>query len=154
MSFINEGKELTCSVQFSDDTYIEYDIELEYQDDDSMAVAEIEVNITPAQTKAPLDGMAKQFEDDVRDALDTYFTKNYFNIGDRPDINFDFNTITLEVYEDNGDYSKGTIKVGQELIDKVLEQMKKDIEVGDLTAIDELLTFVPIRNLKGYLAED
>lgn len=41
----------------------------------------------------------------------------------------------------------------QELIDKCLEQIKKDIESGDLTAIDEMLMFLPIRYLKGYLPQ-
>jgi hypothetical protein len=39
------------------------------------------------------------------------------------------------------------------LIDKVLEQIQEDISYGDLTAIAELLTFVPIENLEGYLPE-
>ena len=41
----------------------------------------------------------------------------------------------------------------EELIDQVLEQIQKDIRDGDLTAIGELLTFVPKENLKGYLPE-
>lgn len=42
----------------------------------------------------------------------------------------------------------------QPLIDKVLDHMKKDIEAGDLTAIDELLKFVPKQYLEGYLPEE
>lgn len=41
----------------------------------------------------------------------------------------------------------------QEIIDKVLEQIKIDVAEGDLTAIEELLTFLPIKNLKNYLPE-
>jgi hypothetical protein len=41
----------------------------------------------------------------------------------------------------------------EELIDQVLEQIQKDINDGDLTAIAELLTFVPKENLIGYLPE-
>lgn len=41
-----------------------------------------------------------------------------------------------------------------EVIDKVLEQIKKDIFVEDWTAIEELLTFVPLENLIGFLPED
>ena len=37
------------------------------------------------------------------------------------------------------------------LIDEVLEEIKKDVASGDLTAIEELLNFVPIENLKAYL---
>ena len=41
----------------------------------------------------------------------------------------------------------------QELVDKVIEEIKRDIENGDVTALDELLKFVPIEYLKGYLPE-
>ena len=41
----------------------------------------------------------------------------------------------------------------QELVDKVIEQIKQDILDGDVSAIDELLKFVPVENLKGYLPE-
>ena len=40
-----------------------------------------------------------------------------------------------------------------EVIDKVIEQIKKDIFVEDWTAIEELLTFVPLENLIGFLPE-
>lgn len=42
----------------------------------------------------------------------------------------------------------------QELIDRVLEEMRKDFENGDVTAIDELLKHVDDRWLKGYLPEE
>jgi predicted transcriptional regulator len=42
----------------------------------------------------------------------------------------------------------------QELIDKCLEQIKGDVESGDVTAIDELLMFLPIKYLKGYTLEE
>ena len=41
----------------------------------------------------------------------------------------------------------------QALIDRVLEQIKEDVAVGDVTAIEELLTFVPKENLIQYLPE-
>lgn len=41
----------------------------------------------------------------------------------------------------------------QPLIDKVLNRIKEDIDAGDLTAIDELLKFVPVQFLEGYLPE-
>lgn len=41
----------------------------------------------------------------------------------------------------------------QELIDKVLEEIKKDVATGDVTAIDELLRFCPAKNLEAYLPE-
>jgi hypothetical protein len=39
------------------------------------------------------------------------------------------------------------------LIDQVLEQIQQDVMEGDLTAIEELLTHVPIGILIGYLPE-
>ena len=42
----------------------------------------------------------------------------------------------------------------EELIDAVIEEMKEQIEIGDWTAIAELLTFVPKENLVGFLAEE
>ena len=41
----------------------------------------------------------------------------------------------------------------QIIIDYVIEQIKKDVASGDLTAIEELLKFVPIKILKSYLPE-
>lgn len=40
------------------------------------------------------------------------------------------------------------------LIDKVLQQMQRDFDDQDITAVEELLTFVPIRYLEGYLPEE
>ena len=40
------------------------------------------------------------------------------------------------------------------LTDRVLEQIQKDIASQDLTAIAELLKFVPVVYLKGYLPEE
>jgi hypothetical protein len=39
------------------------------------------------------------------------------------------------------------------LIEKVLMQIVDDIEDGDLTALEELLSFVPVANLEAYLPE-
>jgi hypothetical protein len=39
------------------------------------------------------------------------------------------------------------------LTDRVLDQIQKDIASQNLTAIAELLTFVPVENLRGYLPE-
>ena len=41
----------------------------------------------------------------------------------------------------------------QELIDDVLDEIKKDVAMGDLTAIEELINFLPTNRLKGYLPE-
>lgn len=40
------------------------------------------------------------------------------------------------------------------LIDAVVEQIKKDLESNDETAICELLSFVPEKNLINYLPEE
>lgn len=42
----------------------------------------------------------------------------------------------------------------EKLIDAVIEEMKKQIDVGDWTAIDELLRFVPRENLVNFLPEE
>ena len=44
-------------------------------------------------------------------------------------------------------------KTQEELVDLVIEEIKRDIESGDLTALAELLTFCPTVNLIGYLPE-
>ncbi len=46
-------------------------------------------------------------------------------------------------------------KIGtkQELIDAVLEQIKKDVAEGDVTAIEELLYFLENKILIQYLPE-
>ena len=41
----------------------------------------------------------------------------------------------------------------EQLLDAVFEQIKKDLESGDCTALFELLNAVPEKNLKGYLPE-
>ena len=41
----------------------------------------------------------------------------------------------------------------RELLDQVLEQIQKDVAVGDLTAIEEMLGYVPLINLIGYLPD-
>ena len=42
----------------------------------------------------------------------------------------------------------------QALIDRVIEEIKNDIVNGDVTALDELLSFIPRENLIGYLPEE
>jgi hypothetical protein len=45
------------------------------------------------------------------------------------------------------------MKTLDNLIDAVIDQIKKDIMDGDITAIDELLKSVPVKNLESYLPE-
>lgn len=42
----------------------------------------------------------------------------------------------------------------QRLIDAVLEQIKSDIERGDVTAIEELIRELPTQNLINFLPEN
>ena len=41
-----------------------------------------------------------------------------------------------------------------ELINKVLEQIKKDLEAGDVTALEVLLGEVSEKSLRGFLPEE
>ncbi len=40
------------------------------------------------------------------------------------------------------------------LVDIVIEQIKKDFAMGDETAVDELLRFIPDENLIGFLPDE
>lgn len=40
------------------------------------------------------------------------------------------------------------------LINRVIVEIQRDFAMGDLTALDELLSFVPRENLIGYLPEE
>jgi hypothetical protein len=44
-------------------------------------------------------------------------------------------------------------KTKQELIDRVIENIKYDISIGDVTVLDELLSFIPTKNLVQALDE-
>jgi len=48
---------------------------------------------------------------------------------------------------------KGVSNMRVELINKVLEQIKKDLEAGDVTALEVLLGEVSEKNLRSYLPE-
>ena len=42
----------------------------------------------------------------------------------------------------------------QEIVDAVIESLKKDFNLGDYTVLDELLSFIPIKNLIQALPEE
>ena len=42
----------------------------------------------------------------------------------------------------------------ENIIDMVLEQIQEDVEAGDLTAIQELLSKVPMTDLQAFLPEE
>lgn len=44
--------------------------------------------------------------------------------------------------------------MNQLLIDRVIEEISKDFAMGDLTALDELLSYIPKEKLIGYLPEE
>ena len=44
--------------------------------------------------------------------------------------------------------------MNQVLIDRVLVEIQRDLAMGDLTSLAELLTFIPRENLIGYLPEE
>lgn len=43
--------------------------------------------------------------------------------------------------------------INQNLIDSVIDQIVRDLEIGDTTALVELLSFLPAEKLQGYLPE-
>ena len=46
------------------------------------------------------------------------------------------------------------IMIDFELLKKVVEQIKKDADIKDYTAIEELLKDISTENLKGFLSEE
>jgi len=42
----------------------------------------------------------------------------------------------------------------ENLIDHVIEQIKADIALCDVTSLEELLRFIPRKNLEAYLPEE
>ena len=41
----------------------------------------------------------------------------------------------------------------EEIINRVLERVKKDIEIGDMTAIERLVETLPVYKLMDFLSE-
>jgi len=44
--------------------------------------------------------------------------------------------------------------MSKEIIDQVIDQIKEDVGMGDMTAIEELLQNVPEKSMQSYLGED
>lgn len=42
----------------------------------------------------------------------------------------------------------------QTLIEMAISQIKNDLNQGDATALEELLSFVPVNRLSGFLSEE
>ena len=45
-------------------------------------------------------------------------------------------------------------KTKQDLIETAVKQIELDIHCGDVEALEELLTFIPVENLIAYLPEE
>ena len=82
---------------------------------------------------------------------------NYFVAHDITDKKRTYGRINIQTGKFVGDtrclvvLTEHNDKFKQSLIDEVLEEIKKDIASGDLTAIEELLRFTPYKNLMAYL---
>lgn len=57
------------------------------------------------------------------------------------------------LYLTNG-YQMKQLKTKQDLIETVYKQIELDIHCGEVEAIEELLTFLPVVNLIEYLPEE
>ncbi len=65
------------------------------------------------------------------------------------------NTVCLVLLSNHLDeYLKPQQEKYEELIDEVIDNIKKDVEAGDLTVLDELLRMIPTRNLIQSLGEE
>ena len=84
---------------------------------------------------------------------------NYFVAYDITDKKRSYGKINLNTGKFIGDTRCLEILTGRryEYIDNlnldVIDEIRKDLESGDLSALDELLNFIPINNRLGYLRE-
>jgi hypothetical protein len=145
MSGLRLHKQYNAIVTMSNENTLEYDVEVYYEDDDSMCIPDIDVSITANM----IEGLAGDFEDDIEDGLDTYFTKDACQTEDGEDVFFVYDTDTdkFEVVENDGDTNEA-------IIEKAIKQMQQEIADGDLTCIEGLLQVIPIKTIKDYLVEE
>lgn len=95
MSTTSISKSYQAIVTMSDDTDIAFDVEVSYYDDDSMCIPDIEVSIV--EQPEDRQGMVEEFEDEITDALDRWFTNDACNTNDGEHLCFTFDTTTEEV---------------------------------------------------------
>jgi len=69
------------------------------------------------------------------------------------ELQLDLGEITQDEADNYEDGSLRAITEKEHVINQVIVEMRKDFDNGDVTAIDELLKFIPIENLKSYLPE-
>jgi len=138
-----------ANITLSDGTFLDIEVEVDYYEDDSMCVPNIDTNLTHNMDVDSFEGMAEDFHSDIEDAVNEYFTKDACNTENGEQLYFLYDTVTneLELIEDEAEDT-------QPIIDKALEQIKSDIENGDLTAIEELLKLTELRIVKRYLVEE
>jgi hypothetical protein len=93
----------------------------------------------------------------------------HMQTGNDYDPDLDHNLVEVEALYDtwedflkeNPDYKEKPVApvmpvevVEQKLVDEVIENIKKDIAMGDYTVLDELLHFIPRKNLIQSLSEE
>ena len=141
-------KNYEVTVTCPDNTEPLFDVTVDYYDEDGFCIPEIDVDITPSEE---LIGESSYYHVEILDALSDWFTKDMANQEEGETLYFTYDE-TLEKVELIGDIPQ--VEDPQPSIEKALEQIKKDIANGDLTAIEELLKLTPLSIVKGYLAED
>jgi hypothetical protein len=68
------------------------------------------------------------------------------------DIDAQFNiSEQMREWEEENDWLDEDEDENEVLIDQVVERIKEDVAKGDVTAVAELLGFIPEKNLKVYL---
>ena len=88
---------------------------------------------------------------DGGDSYDINGDSEWVELNIPSDINAQFNISEQmrEWEEENAEYEDE--EENEVLLDQVLERIKEDIDKGDVTAVAELLGFIPEKNLKVYL---
>jgi len=89
---------------------------------------------------------------------------NYFVAFDTVDTKRSYGKISIKTGKFIGDtrclialnnyWDKEVYEPQEVFYDKVLDQIKKDVHSGDMTAVDELIKRLPIDVLKNYLSEE
>jgi len=70
------------------------------------------------------------------------------------EVELDLGEITELEAENYEDGSLRAITEHQLLVEQVLVQIRKDVECGDVTAIEGLLQLIPLKTLKDFLPEE
>jgi hypothetical protein len=101
-----------------------------------------------AFVKAYGNNVAAASDEDVAE-----FVRRYAQ-GEDLDYSSDYTTImdAICMWNDGIRFAKAQAK--KTLMDNVLDQIKMDVASGDVTAIEELLTTVDEKIMRGYLAEE